>query len=44
MSYKHLASLTPDGVIYINDNLGTMVALKPPMLLACWSFRTEIFF
>lgn len=30
MAYKHLAGLTPDGTIYINDDLGTVEAMLPP--------------
>lgn len=29
MAYKHLAGLTPDGQIYINDNMGTVEAMLP---------------
>lgn len=29
MTYKHLSSLTPDGQIYINDNMGTIEAMLP---------------
>jgi predicted neuraminidase len=29
MAYRHLTGLTPDGVIYINDNMGTTEAMLP---------------
>lgn len=29
MAYQHLAGLTPDGQIYINDNMGTVEAMLP---------------
>lgn len=29
MAYKHLPGLTPDGQIYINDNMGTVEAMLP---------------
>ena len=29
MAYRHLTGLTPDGVIYINDNMGTTAAMLP---------------
>lgn len=29
MAYKHLQGLTPDGQIYINDNMGTVEAMLP---------------
>lgn len=30
MSYKHLAGLTPDGTMYVNDDMGTVEAMIPP--------------
>lgn len=30
MAYKHLAGLTPDGSMYINDDMGTVEAMVPP--------------
>lgn len=30
MSNKHLAGLTPDGILYINDDMGTVEAMVPP--------------
>lgn len=30
MEYKHLASLTPDGTMYVNDDMGTVEAVLPP--------------
>lgn len=30
MAYKHLAGLTPDGVMYVNDDMNTVEAMLPP--------------
>lgn len=30
MEYKHLGGLTPDGTIYVNDDMGTLEAMLPP--------------
>lgn len=30
MNYKHLPGLTPDGTLYINDDMGTLEAMIPP--------------
>lgn len=30
MNYKHLPGLTPDGALYINDDMGTVEAMIPP--------------
>lgn len=30
MNYKHLGGLTPDGMIYVNDDMGTLEAMLPP--------------
>ena len=30
MDYKHLGSLTPDGKLYVNDDMGTIEAMIPP--------------
>ncbi|MCI9534954.1 MAG: exo-alpha-sialidase [Lachnospiraceae bacterium] len=30
MEYKHLGGLTPDGTIYVNDEMGTWEAMIPP--------------
>lgn len=30
MGYRHLAGLTPDGMMYVNDDLGTVEAMLPP--------------
>lgn len=30
MEYKHLGGLTPDGTMYVNDDMGTVEAMIPP--------------
>lgn len=30
MEYKHLGGLTPDGTMYVNDDMGTLEAMIPP--------------